>query len=221
MFDEGMPGEDPNYGWNRASVQYRSRRPYRPAVKAQDLVMPSGLGNARMLRTCFLMAGIITVLYVWIPLMFLSVFVPISGLTYAAVLGGFLLGLTTFLYLAGARETRRDRELAGSDFRAHAPRFSHENLDRNLDLVEALREVADERGATVAQLATAWVLSRGGDIVPLIGARTRERLAESLGALEVELSEEDVARIEAAVPPGAAAGDRYNQQGMATLDSER
>jgi membrane associated rhomboid family serine protease len=112
MFDEGMPGEDPNKGWNRASVQYRSRRPYRPAVKADDLVMPNGLGNLRMLWACFLMGGIMTVLYVWIPLIFLNVFVPLSGVAYAAALGGALLGLTAILYVGGTRETRRDRELA-------------------------------------------------------------------------------------------------------------
>ena len=112
MFDEGMPGEDPNNGWNRASVQYRSRRPYRPAVKVDDLIMPNGLGNLRMLGTCVAMAGIMTLLYVWIPLIFLNCFVPFGGMTYVAALGGTLLGLTTFLYVAGTRETRRDRELA-------------------------------------------------------------------------------------------------------------
>jgi hypothetical protein len=112
MFDEGMPGEDPNYGWNRASVQYRSRRSYKPAVKAEDLVMPNGLGTLRMFGTCALMAGIMTLLYVWIPLIFLNTFVPISGLTYALALGLAVLGITTFLYLAGSRETRRDRDLA-------------------------------------------------------------------------------------------------------------
>ena len=111
-FDEGHHGEDPNYGWNRASVQYRSRRAYKPPVKAEDLVMPNGLGTVRMLRTCVLMAGIMTLLYVWIPLIFLNIFVPISGVTYATVLAGALLGLTLFLYFAGSRETQRDRELA-------------------------------------------------------------------------------------------------------------
>jgi aryl-alcohol dehydrogenase-like predicted oxidoreductase len=115
----------------------------------------------------------------------------------------------------------RDRELSPKDFRAHAPRFSDENLDRNLDLVEALRALAEERDLSVAQLAIAWVLARGEDIVPLIGPRTRERLEESLGALDVELSSEDLERMEAAVPPHAAAGDRYNEQQMAMLDSER
>jgi membrane associated rhomboid family serine protease len=112
MFDEGLPGEDPNYGWNRASVQYRSRRAYKPAVRAEDLLMPNGLGNVRMLGTCLLMAGMMTLMYVWIPLIFFNVFVPISGVTYAAALGGVLLAITTFLYVAGTRETRRDRELA-------------------------------------------------------------------------------------------------------------
>jgi aryl-alcohol dehydrogenase-like predicted oxidoreductase len=114
-----------------------------------------------------------------------------------------------------------DRALAPTDFRAHQPRFSGENLERNLELVEALRTVADAKGATVSQVAIAWVLSRGDDIVPLVGARTRDRLAESLGAPALELSVEDVAAIERAVPAGAAAGDRYNPAGMATLDSER
>ena len=115
----------------------------------------------------------------------------------------------------------RDRVLPQGDFRSHAPRFSHENVDRNLVLVEALREVADERGATVAQLAIAWALARGEDIIPLVGARTRERLTEALGALELKLTAEEVERIERGVPADAAAGDRYNAQQMATLDSER
>ena len=115
----------------------------------------------------------------------------------------------------------RQRDLATRDFRATSPRFQGENLERNLALVEALRDIAEERGATVAQIAIAWVLSRGDDIVPLVGARRRERLQEALGALDVELSEADLAAIEAAIPAGAAAGDRYAPHGMATLDSER
>ena len=107
------------------------------------------------------------------------------------------------------------------DFRAHLPRFSGENLQRNLELVERLREIADRKGATVAQLAIAWVLSRGEDIVPLVGARRRERLSESLGAVDLLLSAEDLAAIEAAVPADAAAGTRYDAGQMAMLDSER
>ena len=114
-----------------------------------------------------------------------------------------------------------DRELAANDFRAHAPRFSRENRDRNLALVDALREVADARGITVAQAAIAWVLARGDDIVPLIGARTRERLQEALGALNARLDADDLAALERAVPADAAAGDRYPQAQMAVLDSER
>jgi aryl-alcohol dehydrogenase-like predicted oxidoreductase len=107
------------------------------------------------------------------------------------------------------------------DFRAHLPRFSGENLQRNLELVERLRGIADRKGATVAQLAIAWVLSRGDDIVPLVGARRRERLTESLGAADLVLSGEDLAAIEAAAPAGAAAGTRYDAGQMAWLDSER
>jgi aryl-alcohol dehydrogenase-like predicted oxidoreductase len=115
----------------------------------------------------------------------------------------------------------RDRALDGGDFRAFSPRFQGDNLDRNLALAEALRGVAGERGATVAQAAIAWVMSRGDDIVPLVGARTRERLAEALGAGDVALSADDLARIEGAVPAGAAAGSRYAEPLMAELDSER
>jgi aryl-alcohol dehydrogenase-like predicted oxidoreductase len=115
----------------------------------------------------------------------------------------------------------RERDVAATDFRARAPRFSRENLDRNLGLVDALRAIAADTGVSVAQLAIAWVLSRGEDIVPLVGARTRERLDEALGALDVELDAADLARIEAAVPPGAAAGARYDERQMAHLDSER
>jgi aryl-alcohol dehydrogenase-like predicted oxidoreductase len=113
------------------------------------------------------------------------------------------------------------RELARTDFRAHSPRFHGENLETNLRLVEALRAVAEDRGATVAQVAIAWVLSRGDDIMPLVGARRRERLAEALGALDLALTDGDLEAIEAAVPAGAAAGDRYAAPQMASLDSER
>jgi aryl-alcohol dehydrogenase-like predicted oxidoreductase len=113
------------------------------------------------------------------------------------------------------------RELAGGDFRGFSPRFQGENLTHNLALVDALREVADARGVTVAQAAIAWVLAQGPDIVPLIGARRRDRLTEALGALDVKLSTEDLAAIEAAVPFGAAAGERYASAAMAHLDSER
>ncbi|HTA37413.1 MAG TPA: aldo/keto reductase [Solirubrobacteraceae bacterium] len=114
-----------------------------------------------------------------------------------------------------------DREFAQSDFRSRSPRFSDENLAQNLTLVESLRALADAKGASVAQVAIAWVLSRGEDIVALVGARTRERLSESLGALELQLSEAEAAELERAIPPEAVAGERYPQQQMGTLDSER
>ncbi|MFC4010484.1 aldo/keto reductase [Nonomuraea purpurea] len=115
----------------------------------------------------------------------------------------------------------KDRELGAGDFRAMSPRFSGGNLAHNLALVEALRALAEAKGVTVAQLAIAWVLGRGTDIVPLVGARRRERLTEALGALEVRLTPEEAALIEAAVPEGAAAGERYAPAQMAMLDSER
>jgi len=114
-----------------------------------------------------------------------------------------------------------DRPLAAGDFRGISPRFSGDNLDANLALVEALRAVAEARGASVAQVAIAWVLAQGEDIVPLVGARRRERLTEALGALDVKLGAEDLAAIEAAVPAGSASGDRYIAAQMAHLDSEK
>ncbi|MFH8380542.1 aldo/keto reductase [Kitasatospora sp. NPDC018058] len=115
----------------------------------------------------------------------------------------------------------RDRSVAGTDFRGQSPRFQGDNLTHNLTLVEALRQVAVAKGASVAQVAIAWVASRGEDVVPLVGARRRDRLTEALGALDVALTADDLAAIEAAVPAGAAAGDRYAAAQMANLDSER
>jgi aryl-alcohol dehydrogenase-like predicted oxidoreductase len=114
-----------------------------------------------------------------------------------------------------------DRELPAGDFRGYSPRFQGDNLQHNLDLVEALRTIAEAKGATVAQVAIAWVLSRGDDIVPLVGARRRERLDEALGATDVALSAAELEQIEQAVPADAAAGDRYAADQMAHLDSER
>jgi aryl-alcohol dehydrogenase-like predicted oxidoreductase len=109
----------------------------------------------------------------------------------------------------------------GRDFRSISPRFQGANLDRNLQLVEKLRQVAEAKGVTVAQIAIAWVLSRGEDIVPLVGARKRERLSESLGALDFQLTANELSAIEMAVPKNAASGERYAKAGMASLDSER
>lgn len=110
---------------------------------------------------------------------------------------------------------------AGNDFRSFSPRFQDGNVDRNLALVEALRRVAAEKGATVAQLAIAWVAAQGQDIVPLVGARRRERLAEALGSQLVSLSKADLAAIEAAMPKDAAAGDRYPAAQLIHMDSEK
>jgi pyridoxine 4-dehydrogenase len=115
----------------------------------------------------------------------------------------------------------RDRKLGEHDFRSHSPRFAADNLDHNLALVDALRGIAAAQHASVAQVAIAWVLSRGDDIVPLIGARRRDRLHEALGALQLALSDDDLADIEKAIPVGSAEGDRYPEPAMATLDSER
>jgi aryl-alcohol dehydrogenase-like predicted oxidoreductase len=116
---------------------------------------------------------------------------------------------------------RADAQPQGGDIRGRMPRFQGENLRHNLALVDELRAVAEAKHATVAQVAFAWALTRGDDVVPLIGARRRDQLQEALGALEVELSAEDLERIEQAVPPDAAAGDRYGAPQMADLDSER
>jgi aryl-alcohol dehydrogenase-like predicted oxidoreductase len=107
------------------------------------------------------------------------------------------------------------------DIRAHLPRFAGDNLDRNLSLVDALRGIAQELDATVAQIAIAWVVSRGPDIIPLVGARRRDRLREALGALELKLTPEILARLERAVPAEAVAGTRYDPRQMAMLDSEK
>jgi len=115
----------------------------------------------------------------------------------------------------------KERDVVAQDVRRFSPRFSAESIDHNLTLVDALRAVAEEKKATVAQLAIGWVLSRGEDIVPLVGARRRDRLAEALGALTLDLTPNELARVERAIPMGAAAGERYNVHGMATLDSER
>ncbi len=107
------------------------------------------------------------------------------------------------------------------DFRAHSPRFQGANLARNQTLAAAVAALAEERGATPAQMAIAWVLAKGPHIIPLVGARRPERLAEALGALELRLTPAEVAALEAAVPAEAVAGTRYDAQQMTLLDSER
>ena len=114
---------------------------------------------------------------------------------------------------------KKDNSLPG-DTRAFIPRFLAANVDSNLALVDALRNIAHTKAASVAQVAIAWVLAQGENIVPLIGARRRDQLTESLGATSITLTASDLAAIARAVPKGAASGDRYPTPLMAHLDSE-
>jgi len=113
------------------------------------------------------------------------------------------------------------RPASSGDLRAHFPRFARENRGHNDRLVSALAALASEKGATASQVAIAWVLAKDPGVVPVIGARTRAQLAESLGALDVSLSPAEVAHLEATVPPTAVAGTRYDEHQMRMLDSER
>jgi len=110
-------------------------------------------------------------------------------------------------FLSGAIHSTDD--LAEDDFRRHNPRFQGDNFRRNLDLVERVREIAEEKGITPSQLALAWVLAQGDDIVPIPGTKHRAYLEENVAAVDGELTAEDLERIEAAFPKGPTAGDRY------------
>jgi len=111
--------------------------------------------------------------------------------------------------------------LADGDPRARFPRFQQGNLERNLTLLDELEAIGKQHGLTAAQLAIAWVAAQGEDIIPLIGTKRRSRLAEALAALDVTLSTDELAAIEAAVPADQVAGDRYDSGAMRSLDSER
>jgi aryl-alcohol dehydrogenase-like predicted oxidoreductase len=106
-------------------------------------------------------------------------------------------------------QIRKPEDLAADDFRRQSPRFQGDNFQRNLELVERVEEIAAEKGATPGQLALAWVLAQGEDLVPIPGTKRIRYLEENVAATEVELSEEDLQRIDQAAPPGGAAGDRY------------
>jgi pyridoxine 4-dehydrogenase len=110
---------------------------------------------------------------------------------------------------------------AAQDFRGLSPRFSAGNLDANLALVERLRAIAAGVGASPAQVAIAWVAAQGNDIVPVVGARRRDRLTEALGAVEVKLTPAHLAALDAAFPPGVAAGNRYPDSQLVHMDSEK
>jgi len=132
------------------------------------------------------------------------------------------IGITAYGVLSrGLISGHWSKQRAGQDFRSHSPRFQGANLDANLALVEQLRVIAQRVGASVAQVAIAWVLAQGDDIVPVIGARRRDRLDEALGALQVKLTPAQLAELNAAFPPGTAAGTRYAEVQMAFLDSEK
>ncbi len=107
------------------------------------------------------------------------------------------------------------------DFRAHLPRFTGDNLEQNLRVVQTLQDIATTKGASASQLAIAWVLAKGRNIVPVIGARKRSQLEEAIGALDLNITEQDLAQIESAIPAEAVAGTRYGEQQMRMLDSER
>jgi aryl-alcohol dehydrogenase-like predicted oxidoreductase len=118
-------------------------------------------------------------------------------------------------FLAGRFRSQDD--FPEGDFRRYHPRFMGENLTRNLELAERVEQIAAEKDVTPAQLALAWVLSRGKDIVPIPGTKRRGYLEQNVAALEIALSEDELARLEEAAPPGAAAGDRYAD--MSTIDT--
>jgi aryl-alcohol dehydrogenase-like predicted oxidoreductase len=109
-------------------------------------------------------------------------------------------------------------DLAEDDYRRSSPRFQGDNFARNLELVDRVREIADGRGVTPAQLALAWLLHRGRDIVPIPGTKHRTRLEENVAAAELSLTEEEIARLDSAVPVGAASGERYPERAMTALN---
>src|SRR3954465_11434575 len=104
------------------------------------------------------------------------------------------------------------------DFRKNHPRFQGENFQKNLDLVREVEKIAEEKGCTTAQLALAWVLAQGEDVVPIPGTKHVKYLDQNIGALEVKLTGEDLKRLDEILPPGAAAGMRYHERGMETVN---
>jgi len=131
------------------------------------------------------------------------------------------IGVTAYGILSRGLLSSGTAQLGHNDPRARFPRFRGENHARNLELLAALEAFANGKGVTAAQLAIAWVASRGDGIIPLIGTKRRDRLAEALQALDLTLSADDLAAIEAAIPADAVAGDRYEAAQLAVLDSER
>jgi aryl-alcohol dehydrogenase-like predicted oxidoreductase len=131
----------------------------------------------------------------------------IGYVAYSPLGRGFLTG-----------QFKSPNDFAPDDFRKNHPRFQGENFQKNLDLVKEVEKLAKEKGCTTAQLALAWVLAQGEDIVPIPGTKHVKYLDQNIGALDVELSEEDLKRLDAMLPPGAAAGERYHARGMETVN---
>jgi aryl-alcohol dehydrogenase-like predicted oxidoreductase len=130
----------------------------------------------------------------------------IAATTYGALSRGLLSG---------------SQPAASGDFRLHLPRFKGDNHAVNQKLAAGLKEIAAAKGVTPVQLAIAWVLAKGPSLIPVIGSRTRTQIAESLGALNVKLTADEIAELEAAVPAEAVAGTRYDPMQMKVLDSEK
>jgi aryl-alcohol dehydrogenase-like predicted oxidoreductase len=116
---------------------------------------------------------------------------------------------------------RSPDDFEAGDFRRSTPRFQGGNFSRNLELVRRIEQMAAEKGCRAAQLALAWVLAQGREIVPIFGTKRRSYLEENLGALRIELTRQDLDRLNALVPPGIAAGDRYPEQTMKLIESAR
>jgi aryl-alcohol dehydrogenase-like predicted oxidoreductase len=132
------------------------------------------------------------------------------------------IGITAYGIMSrGLLSTASARQIGPADPRSRFPRFQGENLRRNLELLASLEQVASEHGVSTAQLAIAWVAARGSDIIPLIGTKRRDRLAEAITAMSLTLTPAELAAIEAAVPAEQVAGPRYEPAQMAALDSER
>jgi aryl-alcohol dehydrogenase-like predicted oxidoreductase len=136
--------------------------------------------------------------------------VRVLGIGYVAYspLGrGFLTGQIT-----------RPEDFPDDDFRRFHPRFTGENFEKNIALVHEIEAMAAAKGCTAAQLALAWVLAQGEDIVPIPGTKRRKWFDQNIAALDISLSRDELDRLDAILPPGAAAGPRYHERGMATLN---
>jgi aryl-alcohol dehydrogenase-like predicted oxidoreductase len=131
----------------------------------------------------------------------------IGFVAYSPLGRGFLTG-----------QIKSPEDFPDDDYRRFHPRFTGENFARNIALVREVEEMAREKGCTTAQLALAWVLAKGDDVVPIPGTKRRKYLDENIGALDVKLNEEDLRRLDEILPPGAASGDRYAPQGMTTIN---